>query len=115
MKVRIQRNSIRLRLTISEVGRLAEGKTVSSTLEISPIKFTYELKAGRVDNIAVSFAQGTLAATIPFADAKDLALTDRVGVRSTGSPEVVIEKDFGCARPRPDEDVSDLYGYAAMR
>ena len=115
MKLRIRRNSIRLRLTISEVEWVAAGEAVSATLETAPMKFTYELKAGQVDNVTVSFNEDRLAVSIPFEDAKDLARTERVGIRSSGGPAtlVVIEKDFGCAKPRPGEDQGDLYGFAA--
>lgn len=115
MKLRIHGNAIRLRLTISEVERLAAGAGVSATVGLAPVKFTYELNAGRVESVAVRFAEGRLSVSIPLADAEELARSGRIGVRTGGGavPRVSIEKDFGCAKPRPGEDLSDLYGYAA--
>jgi hypothetical protein len=115
MKLRIWRNAVRLRLTISEVERLSAGEAISATLDVLPVRFTCELKAEQTGSMAVGFDGASLTIKIPFDDAQALAGSDRVGVRaSVSSPvQVLIEKDFGCAKPRPGEDLSDLYGYTA--
>ena len=116
MKLRIRRNSIRLRLTISEVERLGAGGAVTATLDLTPAIFAFELRADRVDNITASFDRGRFTVLVPFEDAKELARSERVGLRPSGScpAQILIEKDFGCAKQRPGEDVTDLFGYNAV-
>jgi hypothetical protein len=112
MKLRIQGNSIRLRLTVPEVRAIGDGNGVSeSTAFAGPISFCYRLQPEHGDRVDASFAGNTLQVTVPLTLAKTWA-DDPVMVAMTGScneTELLIEKDFACLDPRAGEDQTLMF------
>ncbi|WPP49007.1 DUF7009 family protein [Catalinimonas niigatensis] len=118
MKLRIKGNSIRLRLTQTEVAAIGRGSAISETLSFgaqSPA-FHYVLIADeRVDSITARFIDHALQVLLPFAHAKLWADADQVSIEKDidlgekGSLHVLIEKDFQCLHQRPREDERDNF------
>lgn len=108
MKLRVRGNSIRLRLTRTEVERLAAGDAVEETVElIRP--FRYSLEAADTDEIAADFDGERIRVVVPRDRVADWAATKRVGIESvTGGVRLLIEKDFACLSPR-GEDESNMF------
>ena len=106
MKLRLQFNSLRLRLKRSEVDRFIrtgriEERIMSGTSDRE--SFYYLLEA----NDAVSAPKGWIASNgvvvqVPTADALKWALTNQIGIEaeqavdSKTSLRILIEKDFAC-------------------
>ena len=115
MKLRIFGNSIRLRLSQSEVVELAEKGRVSSTLTFSVGELAYELAVSKdVDHVASTFIDGRITVSIPERLASDWCTTDRVGIEGQqplddGSLHILIEKDFTCLQPRAGDEDRDTF------
>ena len=112
MKLRVKGNSIRLRLTQSEVARLGEAGEVTESVDFgSGGQFIYSLVVSELyDQLNASFENGFLRVTIPKSQAFDWIMSEKVGLETRNStPTILIEKDFACITERPDEDESDMF------
>src|SRR5260370_42040939 len=99
MKLRIHGNSLRLRLSRSEVERFSTTGDISETVEFEPgNQFTYSFRAGESLG-AVHNADG-IHIVVPHHEAQDWAHTDRVSIEGAQplargrTLEILIEKDF---------------------
>jgi len=115
MKIRIKGNSIRFRLTQSEVQQLSETGSVKETTIFGPNVFQYQVKLmSSVQNLQASYYNDTILMMIPEADGKNWFHNDTIGFEhevelSKGKKlHLLLEKDFTCLENR-DEDQSDNY------
>lgn len=112
MKLRIRDNSIRLRLTKSEVAEFAEKGLVGSKTEFSNNNILiYALKSSDlVKNIQANFDNGRIEVVVPKEIAEKWTSTDEVGFSSEDETlKILVEKDFACLAERPNEDESDNF------
>ena len=108
MKLRIKADTIRLRLTQSEVFAVAKGDSVAETTAL-PQPFTYVIETAG-ETIGAAFANGRMTVNIPEPIAVHWASTEEVSLRgSQGDVEILVEKDFACLVPRDGEDDPDAY------
>ena len=118
MKLRIKGNSLRLRVSRTELERFqAEGR-VEETVQFTAApeaNLTYALES-TPEPIPVTVRYGSREITVILSEdrARVWSRQSEVGVYSTvdigsaGSLEVVVEKDFACL-DRSDEDNSDTF------
>ncbi|MFT4778137.1 MAG: hypothetical protein ACI80P_001169 [Flavobacteriales bacterium] len=115
MKIRIKGNSLRLRLTKSEVSALAEfGKVEEATLFPNGKSLIYRLQAESTSTNTAAFNNSEIIISVPHLWAKEWAVNEDVGVNfnvATGveSLLVLIEKDFNCLTPRVGENEEDHF------
>ena len=110
MKLRIKGNSIRFRLTKSEVERLAAEKSVEEVVRLSSQNFSYAIEQDFVPNIRASFEDGRLTVFVPQETARQWAHGDEIGLDGDDDGlRILIEKDFVCLAPRAGEDESDNF------
>lgn len=118
MKLRIQGNSLRLRLRLREVAQLHEQGRLSESLILGngpEEAFAYSLEVYPGVTVQVLREPAGLAIRLPAEWAAELAQTDRVGVHvevpvAPGvAVRIKVEKDYGCLTERPDEDESDAF------
>lgn len=118
MKLRVRNNSIRLRLTQTEVAAFAENKAVGETVEFglsSDKHLIYRLEQAAVEDVRADFADGKITIFVPRAEAENWALTDQIGIKAEQNLggekllKILIEKDFACLDPRAGEDESDAF------
>lgn len=110
MKLRIRGNTLRFRLTQTEVEALGKGIAVTDKTSFGGNRFlSYELQP--VGGWHVSFDRQTISIGLPSDAMKDWANSeDKIGVEQTidlGNGEtlfIAIEKDFQCLNPRGAED-----------
>ncbi len=111
MKLRIQDNSIRLRLTRSEVTVLAQGEAITCQTDLAPQHLVYKLGvAANCPFPRVTFQRGHLDITVSISTVKKWASSDQVGIEavlpsssSDQSPvQLLIEKDFKCLHGSPE-------------
>jgi len=115
MKLRIRGDSIRLRLTQSEVKKLAEEGRVEELTRFGPDeRFTYAISFGGTVLSAKLVSRG-LEITVPDEVARTWASSDAVsieGARDLGDGStlrILVEKDFACLTERPHEDDADAF------
>jgi hypothetical protein len=112
MKLRIEGNSIRLRVKKSDLEKLKkEGIVRENVAFLKGFHFYYELKTDdKIKSIEASFSSGTIAVSIPLSMSDAWIDTEQVGLENTSENGlfVLIEKDFPC-KTRADEDKNDLF------
>lgn len=109
MKLRLRSNTVRLRLVRSEVERLAAGETIRETLP-TPLPFHYQVQPGDVPEMTADFAASTLSVIVPASWSAGWAASDQVGRQATvNGIDILIEKDWACTTPRPEESNDGTY------
>jgi hypothetical protein len=116
MKLRIHGNSVRLRLSQSEVAALAENGKVESYIEFGKgSQLTYALSVREdVSEPEARFENSGLTVYVPKEQADKWINSDSVGVTDglsndgTG-PQIIVEKDFTCLHKRAGVDDADTF------
>ncbi len=117
MKLRIRDNSLRLRLTQTEVRTLrTDGRVMAETVFPGGEKLKYALECVEgIEGVGASMRDGAITIRVPAALALDWADSDTVslhGDQATSDGQslgLLVEKDFACLAPREGEDESDMY------
>ena len=118
MKIRIKDNSIRFRLSATDLKKLQKkGKVVSKCSFGSSQIFRYSVisnKKGNSEFLCVDLKKNHIKVELAASDVKEWIKTDLEGFDAVmdngakGGLYVLIEKDWQCLTPR-DEDESDLF------
>ncbi len=115
MKLRIRGNSIRLRLLVSEVERLSEGRGVSAHTSFpSGRRLTYTVAPVDAEAIGADLNDDEITVRIPATLAVEWAAGDEVSLAATeavadGELSILIEKDFVCLGRKDDPDRADSF------
>src|ERR1700682_1294560 len=104
MKLRMNGNSLRLRLNRAEVGRLDETGRVEEVVHFAPdVAFRYALEmAPEADVLRTLYEDGGVRVLVPVATAREWAFTGRVEISgeqvvTAGTTlNILVEKDFQC-------------------
>ena len=118
MKLRIKGNSLRVRITRSEVDRLINDGRIEETTWLgrddgSRISYVLEHEAG-AKAVDLRFDPPVLAVVVPTPQVREWATGDEVGIYTSldlgarGALDIVIEKDFACLHGT-DEDNEDAF------
>ncbi len=112
MKLRLHRNTIRLRLDARDLRRLGRGESVSHALIFGPgedQRFTYELRLDDAGGeITAELADRAVIVRMPRSVAEDWAAGDQDGIEAAQFVDdermlgVLIEKDADCGHARRD-------------
>jgi hypothetical protein len=110
MKLRMHRNSVRLRLNQAEVAQFSKTGYVEETIEFVPgTTLTYVLESSSTIPIPqASYKNGELRVQIPTRSGMEWATGEEVGVSGEQplgpgkSLSILIEKDFQCAHGEVD-------------
>jgi len=118
MKLRIRGNSLRVRVSRSDVARLLAGDRLEETIRFTPepeAKFTYALQQEQyLSRPTVQYTENTVVILIPTDQANAWGTTGQVGIAENislgnlGSLGLLIEKDFACL-DRNEEDNEDTF------
>ena len=118
MKLRIKGNTLRLRLTKSEVAAFEENGKYSQDIRFgmgAGQTITYALMASPQEKMGAVFQDNNITVLVPNDLCKEWTSTELVGMDGNmdiGQEEelyLLIEKDFACLKPREGEDESDNY------
>ncbi|MBV8214641.1 MAG: hypothetical protein JOZ08_15620 [Verrucomicrobia bacterium] len=115
MKLRLQFNSIRLRLKRGEVERFASTGRVEEYIcsgsDLAQV-FSYVLEAtDAVSSPTAAVSPGSVVVQVPPAEAVKWALTDQVGIEGEQATDnqvglrISIEKDFACIDGTDEQNV----------
>jgi hypothetical protein len=112
MKLRLEGNSIRLRVRKSDINALQKNAAITETLTFpNGDVFHYQLCIHNTTlEIDSQLVGNVLTVSIPLSIATNWMHTDAVGIEKTLSNGlfILIEKDFPCT-DRPWEDASDTF------
>ncbi|MCC6600802.1 MAG: hypothetical protein IT223_09030 [Crocinitomicaceae bacterium] len=116
MKLRIKGNSLRLRLTKTEVSSLVSGNTIRESTIVSPFfSFSYSIKTWNMLVTGVHWDENQLVISVPETTTSIWASSDEEGMKDTldnGTAEplsVLVEKDFTCLKGSKGESDSDNF------
>lgn len=116
MKLRLRGATVRLRVTRSEVERLAAGEVVVEEVPFAGAALRYALGVADVAEIDARFERGRVDVRLPRARAARWLDSDEVGLSATqGTLGILIEKDFACLKPRAGEDDGDAFPHPLAR
>ncbi len=109
MKIRIKGNSLRYRLTQSEVALLGAKGYLEENTMLPGKTFIYAIETVNNSRLTADFIENKIILYMPKAMIDELINTGTVGFDgSSGSVKLLVEKDFACI-DNTDEDQSDNY------
>ena len=108
MKIRWTRQSLRLRISPSEMSRLLAGEEITETLMVSSIGGkSWSATLAPAMETGLELEKGSLRLTLSPSDRERLVAPEVEGVyfetRESPSLRYYVEKDFPCAHPGPPE------------
>jgi len=108
MKLRLHDNSLRLRLSQSEVARLRDTGKVEDLIVFHPgNELLYSIEAGAAQEPTATLENAKIRVILPTPVAMQWIKSDQTGIEATtGTLRLLIEKDFQCLHrsPAPGED-----------
>lgn len=113
MKLRIRGDSVRLRLKVSEVNRIAAGESIVEQTHFPNSVLTYRLEASENGGSTTSFKDGNLVVRLPrmdleeWAGSETVSLSSEQNVANAGTLSLLVEKDFECLAPGHHRDCED--------
>ena len=120
MKLRIKGNSLRLRVTRSELVRFQAGHRIEETVhfaEAPEAKLTYALESAiQASPVRIRYRSRDVTIVLSERQVRIWEAETEVGVYATldmgsaGPVEVVVEKDFACL-DRSDDENSDTFAH----
>ena len=117
MKLRLRHNSIRLRLSQSEVTRFLETGSVEESIVFGTQEssFKYRLISAQVETVCARIENNCISVVVPANIAKKWASGISIGIEHShpldeqSSLRILIEKDFACMEPRAVEEDVDAF------
>ena len=114
MKIRIKENSVRFRLTPTDVKKFCEEGGIEETTQFSSTTFRYGVKQKQIEKLQVDFKDSAITLYVPESFAKDWHDNNVVGLdhheelANGGAFYLLLEKDFACL-DHTHEDQTDKY------
>jgi len=109
MKIRIKGNSLRYRLTKSDVYRLSQEGYLEDKTEFGGRELVYVIQKTNGKDLSAFFNDNVICLQIPGKMINELHDTDKIGFEGKeGNLQLLVEKDFTCL-DNVDEDQGDNY------
>lgn len=116
MKLRIRGNTLRLRLTRSEVDEFAATGRFADRIGFGGgDSLIYAIEKTNAEAVSAAFSGGEIKVLVPSQLADEWTKTDQVGfdaaykIGNGDELRILIEKDFACLTPRFDEEADDNF------
>ena len=117
MKLRIKGNTLRLRLTQSEVNAFKKTGEIKDRIDFGTSSFEYCLRKSDKHVISTTYEENSICVAVPAPLLEKWTNSDLVGLDNTndlngeieGNIYILIEKDFQCLHKRPMEDETDNF------
>jgi hypothetical protein len=109
MKIRFKSNSLRYRLTRSDVAQLTTAGYVDDKVDFGEQSLIYSINRTDADQLSATFKNNIITLFMPANMIIEWLNTDRVGFENNNGPiHLLVEKDFVCL-DSVAEDQSDNY------
>ena len=122
MKLRIRGNSIRIRVSQTELAAIADTGRVEDVIEFAPgVRLRYGLSVVEQGSVEASYEGDQVFVNLPRPSVDRWLAPDQVGIDSVQTIadgrelKILVEKDFTCLAPREGEDDTDLFPNPATR
>ena len=116
MKIRIQGDTIRLRLSQTEIDRLSQTGEIKEATHFGSDVFAYSISLiDQLTEPTASYRGGKIAVQVPQEMGTEWIESDQVGIENkaytnqSDGLKILIEKDFQCLHKRRNEDESDAF------
>ncbi len=115
MKIRIKENTLRYRLSKSEVAKLVEDGMIEERTEFINTVLIYTICETEKECLSADFIQNKITLYVPKKALQEWANTDEVGIDfrmpliNGKTLYLLLEKDFKCADMAVNEDQSDYF------
>ena len=117
MKLRILDNSIRLRLTQSEVAALSRDGMVTARTEFPGGRsFAYVIESSPASVAPGAYFSNNVitvrlpeTTVLPWAASEQVSIDGEQRLDDGGVLKILVEKDYACLAPRAGEDESDMF------
>jgi hypothetical protein len=109
MKIRIKGNSLRYRLTRTDVDTFTQNGYLEEQTNFGGDTLIYAIQSSDSDTLTSTYKNNKITVLMPQAMVKEWAETERVGFENR-TPDffLLVEKDFKCL-DNVEEDQSDNY------
>lgn len=109
MKIRIKGNSLRYRLTKTDISTLAQDGSIYEQTDFIGKSLIYALITTQSGVMTAEFIHNTITLYIPKIMVEEMVNTEKVGFKDkNGTLSLLVEKDFTCL-DSIEEDQSDNY------
>jgi hypothetical protein len=122
MKLRIRGNSLRLRLSQTELAELERHGSVAETVRFPGSEtLSYRVEVTPDGPVGAALSGHEIRVRLPADAVRRWRDPDEVSIRAEqpleggGALKILVEKDFTCLTPREGEDDSDLFPNPATR
>ncbi len=116
MKIRIQADTIRLRLTQTDIDDLGRKGEVEETTHFGDDLFSYSISLKpQIEEPVASFTSGQIAVELPlelgrsWIDSELVGIENKAYISQSEGLKILVEKDFQCLHQRSNEDESDAF------
>jgi len=105
MKLRLHGDALRLRLSQSDVARLAGDGRVEERVRFAPGRaLHYSLEFTDIDRVTADFTGDSIRVLLPRAAAEHWIQSGDTGIEGSGETlKILIEKDFQCIHPETED------------
>lgn len=115
MKIRIRGNSLRLRLTQSEVKQFKDTGEIMNLSHFGTGHLVYGLKLYEGDQLESLYQQNQIIVNVPKEQGLHWASSEEVGMDNhqasdeNSGMKILVEKDFQCLKTRPGGEDDDTF------
>jgi len=111
MKLRMRGNTVRVRLTRSEVAAFGDHGFLEEITDFGNGQILVLRLASAPDiSVGATFIDGRIEITLPEPDVRSWAASDQVAIKGgTQTIELLVEKDFTCLTPRDGDEDHDTF------
>ena len=118
MKIRIKGNTLRLRLSQSDLSIFAEKGIYSESISFGPDEdniLTYSVISSDRSDIGAFFHNNLIEIYIPhntantWTSSEEVSVSHSVAISDNKTLDILVEKDFQCLHKRPGEDEKDNF------
>lgn len=121
MKLRIRGNSLRIRVSQTELARISREGAVSDSIRFAPgttLEYGVEVRPGA--RLTARFTGTEIRVTVPesqlgpWLEPEGVSISGEQALATGETLKILLEKDFACLAPREGEDDSDLFPNPAL-
>lgn len=116
MKLRIKGNSVRFRLSKSEVDRLASEGRLHETTSFGKQVFSYTAQSIPEKNMTAELSPAGITLLVPSeqldkwaSSASQVGISNKIDIGNNQTLALLLEKDFKCIDADPEEDQADFF------
>lgn len=116
MKLRIRGNTLRLRVSKSELATVLKRGSVQDAIRFGPrTRLVYRLEAAAGNRFGAELAGDSIvvraprAAVVKWGRDEEVSMRGKQKIGRGATLAILIEKDFECLKPRAGDDATDLF------